>query len=41
LEVLERLATPDAKQLIEKISKGASDARLTREAKAALQRLHR
>jgi hypothetical protein len=40
LEVLERLATPESRQFIEKLAKGAPDARLTREAKTALQRLH-
>jgi RNA polymerase sigma factor (sigma-70 family) len=40
LEVLERLGTPEARQFIEKLAKGAPDAHLTREAKAALQRLH-
>jgi RNA polymerase sigma factor (sigma-70 family) len=41
LEVLERLSTPEARQLIEKLANGAPDARLTREAKTALQRLQR
>jgi RNA polymerase sigma factor (sigma-70 family) len=41
LELLERIATPEAKQVIEKLAKGAPDARLTREAKSALQRLPR
>jgi hypothetical protein len=41
LEVLERLATPESTQLIEKLANGAPDARLTREAKAALSRLEK
>jgi WD40 repeat protein len=41
VEVLEHVATPDAKQLLRKLADGASDVRLTREAKAALQRLRR
>ena len=41
LEVLEHIATPEAKQVLQKLAAGAPDARLTREAKAALQRLER
>jgi RNA polymerase sigma factor (sigma-70 family) len=37
--VLEEIATRDAQQLLQKLAEGAPDARLTREAKAALQRL--
>jgi RNA polymerase sigma factor (sigma-70 family) len=39
VEVLEHIATPEAQQVLEKLAGGAPDARLTREAKASLQRL--
>jgi WD40 repeat protein len=39
IQVLEHIATPEARQLLKKLATGASDARLTREAKAALARL--
>jgi hypothetical protein len=39
VEVLERIATPDARRLLEQLKLGAADADLTREAKAALERL--
>lgn len=39
LELLERLNTPESRELLSKLAKGAPDARLTREAKAALDRL--
>lgn len=39
LEVLERVNTPEARQLLEKLSRGAPGARQTEEAKAALERL--
>jgi hypothetical protein len=39
LEVLERIATPDARQILEFVSKGAAEARLTWEAKESLERL--
>jgi hypothetical protein len=41
LEVLEGTATPEARALLEALAKGAPSARLTREAKAALERLGR
>jgi WD40 repeat protein len=41
VEVLERIADPEAKHVLETLSKGAREARLTREAKAALDRLNR
>jgi WD40 repeat protein len=41
LEVLERIATPDARQILKQLASGAKDARLTREAKASLERLER
>jgi RNA polymerase sigma factor (sigma-70 family) len=41
LEILERAGTADARQFMEELSKGAPGAHLTREAKAALQRLDR
>src|SRR5262249_22144585 len=41
LELLEHIATPEAQQFLRKLADGAPDARLTREAKAALQRLER
>ena len=37
--VLEDISTPSARKLLEHVSQGAPEARLTREAKAALQRL--
>jgi hypothetical protein len=37
--LLERIGTPDAKQLLEEYAKGEPAARLTREAKASLERL--
>jgi hypothetical protein len=39
VEVLEQIGTADAKQVLETLSKGASQARLTQEATATLQRL--
>ncbi|MBL8797042.1 MAG: sigma-70 family RNA polymerase sigma factor [Planctomycetia bacterium] len=39
LEVLERIATPEARAAIQKLAEGASGARLTREAQATLKRL--
>jgi RNA polymerase sigma factor (sigma-70 family) len=41
LEVLEALGTPEARGLLERLGEGAPEARLTREAKAALDRLAR
>jgi RNA polymerase sigma factor (sigma-70 family) len=41
LEILERARTSEARQFLEQLSKGAPGARLTREAKAALERLDR
>src|SRR5262249_20094381 len=41
IQVLESLATPEARQLLQKLAGGAPKARLTREAKAALERLKR
>jgi WD40 repeat protein len=41
IEVLERIATPEAGQLLQKLADGSPDARLTGEAKAALARLAR
>ncbi len=38
-EVLERIGTPEARQLLERLANGALDAWLTREAKATLERL--
>lgn len=38
-EVLQRIATPEARQLLRKLATGAPDAYLTRDAKAALERL--
>jgi RNA polymerase sigma factor (sigma-70 family) len=37
--VLERIATPEARRLLEELARGASEARLTREATGSLQRL--
>jgi hypothetical protein len=41
VEVLEHIATPEARHLLQKLAEGALDARLTREAKAALARLEK
>ena len=41
VEVLEHIATPEARQLLQKLADGAPEARLTREAKAALERMKR
>jgi len=41
MEVLERMATPEAKRLLDELAKGASEARLTREAATAHERLRR
>jgi WD40 repeat protein len=41
LEILEHVSTPEAKELLTKLAKGRSDALLTREAKAALERMDR
>jgi WD40 repeat protein/uncharacterized protein (UPF0147 family) len=41
VEVLEWIATPPADRLLEELSKGAADARLTRESVAAHRRRHR
>jgi hypothetical protein len=39
VEVLERIATPEARQLLQELAESAVDSRLTREAKAGLERL--
>jgi WD40 repeat protein len=41
LEVLEQVGTPKARQFLAKLAQGTPEARQTREAKAALQRLER
>ncbi len=41
IEVLEHIGTPDALQVLEFLAKGAPEARLTQEAKASLDRLHK
>ncbi len=41
VEVLEYVGTFEARQLLAELAKEAKDARLTREAKASLQRLKR
>ena len=41
VEVLEHIATPEARAVLESLAKGAPEALLTREAKAALDRLAR
>jgi RNA polymerase sigma factor (sigma-70 family) len=41
LEVLERIATPEAQAVVAELTRGAPDRRLTREAQAALERLRR
>jgi WD40 repeat protein len=39
VELLEQLGTPEAQKVLQDLAQGASDARLTQEAKASLQRL--
>jgi HEAT repeat protein len=39
VEVLEHIATPETRELLRKLAEGVPEARLTREAKAALERL--
>jgi hypothetical protein len=39
VELLERIGTPEARQLLEQVARGAPGARLTLEAKASLERL--
>jgi RNA polymerase sigma factor (sigma-70 family) len=39
VEALEHIGTPDARELLQALANGAPEARLTREAKAALERL--
>jgi hypothetical protein len=39
LEVLEHIATPEARQLLQTVAKGVPEARLTQQAKASLERL--
>jgi hypothetical protein len=39
IEVLEHIAIPGARRLLQKLAGGAPDAHLTRQAKAALERL--
>src|SRR5262249_9059558 len=41
LEVLEHAGTPEARRLLEDLAQGIAEARLTREARAALTRLNR
>jgi RNA polymerase sigma factor (sigma-70 family) len=41
VEVLEHIGTPEARQLLQALARGVPEARLTREAKASLQRLAR
>ena len=41
LEALERMGTPEARRVVEEVAKGAPQAELTREAKAARERLGR
>ncbi|MBY0524228.1 MAG: tetratricopeptide repeat protein, partial [Gemmataceae bacterium] len=41
VEVLEKIGTPDAQAILRTLAKGAEDARLTQDAKAALERLER
>jgi hypothetical protein len=41
VEVLEKLGTPDARKLLERLAQGAAGARLTRDATASLDRLAR
>jgi hypothetical protein len=39
IEILERIGTPEAREVLKNLTKGAPDARLTKEAKASLNRL--
>jgi hypothetical protein len=41
VEVLEYIATPEARQVLERLTAGAADAQLTQNARAALGRLNR
>jgi hypothetical protein len=41
IQVLERIGSEEALRILDRLAKGASEARLTREAKASLQRLAR
>jgi hypothetical protein len=41
LEVLEKLGTPEAQQVLEKLARGPATDRLTQEAKASVERLLR
>jgi hypothetical protein len=41
VEVLERIGTPEARHLLKALAEGAPEARLTREARASLERLAR
>jgi hypothetical protein len=41
VEVLEYIGTPEAAEVLQALSKGTAEARLTREAKASLKRLER
>jgi hypothetical protein len=41
VEVLEIIGTPEARQIIEELTKATAEARLAREARAALLRLDR
>jgi hypothetical protein len=41
LEVLEHAGTPEARRLLKDLARGVPEARLTREARAALTRLNR
>jgi WD40 repeat protein len=41
VEVLERIGTPEARQILDSLTHGAAGARLTRQAKATLERLGR
>ena len=40
MEVLESVGSTEARQVLQKLAEGASSARLTREANAALERLN-
>jgi len=41
VEALERMSGPEARSLLQKLAQGASEARLTRDARATLDRLAR
>jgi hypothetical protein len=41
ITVLEQIGDRDARQLLDKLARGTPDSRLTQDAKASLERLHK